>query len=99
MAAQRISFWFVWLIGRLILLFAAVLILLVIVAPRMHNEPARDAMSRLLSLFASDRTVRRTAIASALGLIVTARVFFRTPGGPRLWQKKRKTPPSHMAGA
>jgi hypothetical protein len=51
----------------------------------------------VLLLFGGDMTVRRTAFASALGLCVTAFVFFR-PG----LAKKRKTPkdpPVNMTGA
>lgn len=48
--------------------------------------------SRLLELFARDVTLRRTAIASALGLTVTAYVFFR-PTGAGVSVIKRSKPP------
>lgn len=53
--------------------------------------------SDLLLLFGRDMTVRRTAFASALGLMVTAFVFFR----PGLLKKKKplKEAPVDMTGA
>lgn len=38
---------------------------------------------RVLQLFAKDATLRRTSLASACGLAVTAWVFFRPPRSPR----------------
>ncbi len=54
----------------------------------------------LLDLYASDATVRRSSIAGAVGLIVTAFVFFR-PKTPSLSRKpsSKKMPPDTMAGA
>jgi hypothetical protein len=52
---------------------AALLLLLVIVMPFV----AVPASLPWLALFADDVTVRRTSIVGALGLIVTAVVFFR----------------------
>jgi hypothetical protein len=99
MSTGRLSFWVIWFFSRAVLLIAALLILLVIAAPRLHNEVGRDAGSRVLALFAEDKAVRRTSLASAVGLIVTARVFFRVPRRPaRLWAR-RKPPTSYMAGA
>jgi O-antigen ligase len=53
----------------------------------------------LLELFAQDGTVRRTALASAAGLLVTAFVFFRpTASSPK--KSSPKEPRSgNMAGA
>ncbi len=72
------------------------LIVLVIAAPLVDNGGAR-----LLSLFARDPALRRTAVACAVGLIVTACVFFRAP--PRPPQRKRRRtaapPPPAVAGA
>ena len=51
---------------------------LVLTAPwltEIRTEPA--IWERLFRLFADDATVRRTALASTLGLFVTAWVFFR----------------------
>jgi hypothetical protein len=51
-------------------------------------------------LFAEDATVRRTALASALGLTVTAFFFFRPPPAPRPVKKpSRNSPPGNIAGA
>ena len=54
----------------------------------------------VLTMFATDATVRRSAIAGAIGLIVTAFVFFR-PKGSVLPRKMAPKMPPHdtMAGA
>jgi len=65
---------------------------LVLVAPLLAPGPA------WLALFAGDPAVRRTAVASALGLLVTACVFFRPqPGSPSA--RKRPRPPPGALGA
>lgn len=75
---------------------AASLAVLVLVAPVLGSEDEH----RLLAMFAQDSTVRKTALASALGLAVTAFVFFR-PGLLLNGQKSRgrRPPPNSMAGA
>jgi hypothetical protein len=75
----RLLFWLV--VGAALALLGLVLL-----------APLLGAHSRLLGLFAGDATLRRTAVASALGLLVTASVFFRAPPGapPR---RKRPRPP------
>src|SRR5271166_2090197 len=84
------------------LLLAAALGLLVAFAPEIVNlagdSPGlRD--NRLLQVFARDMTVRRTALASSLGLAVTALVFFR-PAVLRVKKSRtRRPPPSTIAGA
>jgi hypothetical protein len=82
---------------RLCLAVAGGLILLVVAAPWLDNKAAR-----WLTLFAQDRTLRRTTLASAAGMIVTASVFFRPAalatarrGPPR----ERRPPPPTVAGA
>jgi hypothetical protein len=57
-------------------LMAVALTALVIVSPWLEGnmEPGWD---RFLAVFARDALVRRTALASAAGLLVTAFVFFR----------------------
>ena len=90
------SSWFPRLLYYLSLMAAAALILLVILSPLVDNKVSL----RWLTVFANDPTLRRTAVASALGLVVTACVFFRTPGSGR--QKSSgssQAPPSDMAGA
>jgi hypothetical protein len=57
------------------------LAVLVALAPLVDSHEAADGWRRILSLFAHDVVLRRTTLASALGLVVTARIFFR-PGGP-----------------
>ena len=53
----------------------------------------------LVRLFAGDVTVRRTALASAAALTVTAFVFFR-PGATRPKKPSpNEPPPGNMAGA
>jgi hypothetical protein len=68
----RLLFWLVCAVsfGMLGLLLAA---------------PWVETSSPLLRLLAEDAVVRRTTFASALGLLVTASVFFRPspPDGPR----------------
>jgi hypothetical protein len=65
---------------------AAALALLVMLAPWLAGwAEAASSWGRVLDLFAQDVTLRRTSLASAAGLLVTAYVFF-TParsGGDR----------------
>jgi hypothetical protein len=53
----------------------------VIAAPWLDRGGAHGG--RLLALFAHDGAVRRTSLAGAAGLVVTACVFFRGPQRPR----------------
>lgn len=59
--------------------------------------PQEGRIPTLLQLYAQDATVRRTSFASALGLLVTAFVFFK----PASWLKgkKKDQPPQAVAGA
>jgi hypothetical protein len=63
------------------LLLAGGLVALVVAAPYIDRggEPPADIGGRALVLFARDTTLRRTALASAVGLVATAFVFFRPP--------------------
>lgn len=62
------------------LLLAVSLVTLVLLAPLLHAQAATwTGWSRLLLLFDQDAAVRRTALAAAAGLVVTAWVFFRAP--------------------
>lgn len=67
---------------------------LVLVAPWLQHSGG------LIELFADDLVVRRTALAAAAGLMVTAFVFFR-PGGWRFLKSKKEKSrlPPPMAGA
>jgi len=73
---------------------AAVLTFLVFLAPVLAGWD-----SRLLNLFAQDATLRRTALASAIGLVVTAWVFFRPPAGAAAVAKTPRLPPNNVVGA
>ena len=73
---------------------AALLLLLVVLAAPWFDDGSREARDAV-ALFARDGTLRRTSVASAVGLLVTACVFFRRrrlPSPPR-------RPPSSNAGA
>jgi hypothetical protein len=87
-----------WLSGLLFyftLIGAGALGLLALVAPIL---PAGAQDLPILKVFSHDGTVRRTALASAAGLTVTAFVFFR-PAVSAKKAKYRRPPPSTMAGA
>lgn len=89
--------WLPRLLFRLTLAVAASLISLVLLCPLLDNGRVPvDSLSRLAALFARDAAVRRTAVASALGLAVTACVFFR---GPRRQPRPPKPPPPRVVGA
>src|SRR5438477_906382 len=68
--------------------------LLVCFAPMLNDrmEPG-SSWAQAVRLFAADTTLRRTAIASAIGLLVTAFVFFRVPG------RRQRRVPEREAGA
>ena len=83
------------MIARLLFVFTAfcalALAAAVVVSPWLDAASYPD-WSRLIRLFSNDLTVRRTAIASAIGLGVTAVVFFR-PGLLRRKPREDKQPP------
>jgi hypothetical protein len=76
---------------------------LVLLAPLLRSaaaEAAPDGGALWLELFAHDATVRRTAVASGVGLLATACVFFRPPTGTAPRKPARKPrPPSRGVGA
>lgn len=85
----------------LTLLAATALASLLVAAPLLDSgETPAGLGERILALFARDATLRRTTIASAIGLAVTACVFFR-PGVvyPVPRPRKTKSPPNSMIGA
>lgn len=79
---------------------AIILIALVFLAPLLNNgEEPTAGWRRLLGLFAGDVAVRRTAVASAIGLAVTANVFFRPRRtGPMSTEAGSRTP-GNVVGA
>jgi hypothetical protein len=91
--------WLSFLLFWLTLAVSAALVLLVIVAPLVDNRESHpDGWARLFSVFAEDAVLQRTAVASALGLAVTACVFFRRPGGSA-GKGPKPPPPANIAGA
>jgi hypothetical protein len=72
------SFWLPWFLRWFFLALAGFLIILILACPFLDDgRETPNYGQSLLAAFASDRAVRRTAIASSLGLVVTALVFFR----------------------
>jgi hypothetical protein len=94
--------WLPRLLFCLALALAVGLLLLVLVTPLLSTgEDQSGRLARTAQLFAQDVTLRRTALASACGLIASACVFFRPPGLPRRLSSKRRRdpPPPSVAGA
>jgi hypothetical protein len=83
--------------NRLLFLLTVALALgpvgLVTLAPGLV-QPNPAEQPEWLVLFARDATIRRAAIACALGLIVTACVFFRTAGRTERREERGKRPRS-----
>ncbi|MBI3821249.1 MAG: hypothetical protein HY289_01050 [Planctomycetes bacterium] len=65
------DYWLPWMLFTASLLAAAVFVLLVSAAPQCPFAIPG------IELFADDPVVRRSSIAAAIGLVVTAFVFFR----------------------
>ena len=81
---------FVFTLGAALFLAGAVLL-----APWLGGDATEPSLT---ALFAGDLAVRRTAIASAIGLAATAFIFFRPVG----WFRKRShetEAPTKIAGA
>ncbi len=103
MPGRTHSTWLQRLLFRLACVVSALLIVLVILSPMLDNDRPKPAgWPRLVAVFARDATLRRTALASAIGLLVTACIFFRPPT-PQSVQRKPKQPrlppPPDIAGA
>jgi hypothetical protein len=88
--------WLPRLLFAVTLTVAVVLAVSVLIAP--HLRPDQDA-PRLLVLFADDPAVRRTSLASAVGLAVTAFVFFRSSGPRPRKPSPKESSSGNMAGA
>lgn len=95
--------WLPRILFALCLVLAAALAGTVVVAPWVGPRESADLGDRVWNLFATDRVVRRTALACALGLLVTACVFFRPPNLFRRMLRRSKSdkhpPPGTIAGA
>ncbi len=81
---------------------SAGLLLAVLLSPPLVSHLGEDMeVPRVLTLFARDAVVRRTALASALGLMVTASVFFRgsRPRTPETRGSNGRNHPADIAGA
>jgi hypothetical protein len=102
MSSPTLSTWLVRLLFALTVVAAALLILVVILAPVLDNAGVSpEGWQPVVRLFARDGTVRRTAVASGVGLLVTAWIFFR-PTDSRVRRIKRQSrlpPPPDIAGA
>lgn len=67
-----------YILFRVNMVLAGLLTFLVLAAPIVPLPPfASNRVRTLAGLFAKDATIRQTALAGALGLCVTACVFFR----------------------
>jgi hypothetical protein len=75
--------------------------LAVLLTPSLVADPPHETDWQLLLLFARDAVVRRTAVVSGVGLLVTAFVFFRAPTASEDETPKRskRRPPDRIAGA
>jgi hypothetical protein len=78
---------------------AALLVAVVLLAPLLDAAAlAPDGWRRVAALFARDSTLRRTCLASAAGLVVTACVFFQARPAPKNTPRRRPRS-SGVAGA
>lgn len=87
--------WLPWALFAVANLAALVLLALVFALPYVID--ALPFSSDFLRLFIEEPTVRRSSIAGAIGLIVTAFVFFRP--GPAPATRKKKPAQDTGAGA
>ena len=92
-SAYAPSTWLPRLLFWLVTTGAFLLLAFVVVAPWLDGE------TRLVGLFARDATVRRTAVASAVGLLVTACIFFRPPRARAGANRPPSAPPPAVVGA
>jgi hypothetical protein len=78
---------------------AVVLMILVMLAPLLASGGRElHGWRRLLALFGHDAALRRTSLASAIGLSVTGCIFFRVPARPRS-RGPKLPPPVDIVGA
>jgi hypothetical protein len=102
MSGRLPLYWLPRLLFRLALALSLLLILLVALAPLADPGAAVPPGWRgVFTLFARDQALRRTTVACAVGLAVTACIFFRPPERPQPRRRRRTTPPPppSVAGA
>jgi hypothetical protein len=92
------DYWLPLMLFSGIMLVAILLLAVVTAMPFLIEE--LPFSHPLLAMFAEDATVRRTSIAGAIGMVVTACVFFRPNGTMPARKASAKKPPADtMAGA
>lgn len=74
--------WLTIFLRWLILILALALGAIVLIAPYTPLETNQKIGTRIWNLFAIDPVTRRVAIVSALGLLMTALIFFRSAPRP-----------------
>jgi len=97
MLGRPLFLWLPRLLWRFTLGVAILLILLVLTAPCFDN-----GQRPWLTLFAKDAALRRISLASAIGLLATASIFFRPPDYRSAAERDRREarrPPLSGAGA
>jgi hypothetical protein len=97
MLGRPLFLWLPRLLWRVTLGASILLILLVVSAPLLDF-----GKWPWLTLFAKDITLRRTTLASAIGLLATASIFFRPPDYRAAAERDRREsrrPPLSGAGA
>jgi hypothetical protein len=97
MLGRPLFLWLPRLLWRLTLGISILLILVVVTAPWLDTGERP-----WLALFAKDAAVRRTTLASAIGLLATASIFFRPPDYRAVAERDRRDarrPPLSGAGA
>lgn len=87
---NNVDSWFSRLLFLLVIALSAGILGLVLIAPWLESS------SRIIVLFATDATVRQTSLACAIGMLVTACVFFRARQNR---QPVRKSTPPGAIGA
>jgi hypothetical protein len=104
MRTRRPPLWIPRLLFGLTVGLGTVLLALVILCPLLAGPGVPDSgWPRLAGLFARDAIVRHTSVASGLGLLATAWIFFRPAVRVPVLQRKPRLPrhvrPPTAAGA
>jgi hypothetical protein len=69
--------WLPRLLFRTCMALSGLLVSFVLLAPLLPLDSSHSQMTKLWHLFANDDTLRQVAVVSAVGLWITAAVFFR----------------------